>query len=159
MQHSLKIKFLKGFSFFNVYVLLLPELLPCDSPSCSQWNFTIKGPLKCFEMCSIIRCVNVISTEIGRQGGTYQTAFQSPAPPQHKDPLAPPPAAEPICSHWLLPPSGSTWYYHPYGSTGLPRRIVYATDFRAISYTLSLHSVCRQCEISFRNELQMLKYV
>jgi len=30
-----------------------------------------KGPLKCLGKCSVIQCVDVISTETGRQGGTY----------------------------------------------------------------------------------------
>jgi len=34
----------------------------------------LKGSLKCLETCSIVQCVEVISTETGRQGGTYQIA-------------------------------------------------------------------------------------
>jgi len=33
-----------------------------------------KAPLMCLETCSIIQCVDVISTERGRQGRTYRTA-------------------------------------------------------------------------------------
>ncbi|XP_048039122.1 uncharacterized protein LOC125263964 [Megalobrama amblycephala] len=52
--------------------------------------------------------------------------FQSPAPPQHKDPLAPPPAAEPFTPPRLIDQSAplsldSTWDHRPCSSTGLPR--------------------------------------
>ncbi|ROL29809.1 Fucolectin-1, partial [Anabarilius grahami] len=52
--------------------------------------------------------------------------FQSPSPPQHKDPLAPPPSAEPFTPPRLIDQSAplsldSTWDYRPCSSTGLPR--------------------------------------
>ncbi len=46
----------------------------------SKMNHTVKvvlsllKPMKCFERRSIILCVDIILTETGRQGGTYQAA-------------------------------------------------------------------------------------
>ncbi len=43
----------------------------------SSWDslkIMFKGPMKCFETRSVILCVDVILTETGKQGGTYQAA-------------------------------------------------------------------------------------
>ncbi len=62
------------FACFGFFILYFIQWLSEFVAVLPRWECIIKGPLKCFETRSVILCFDVIITETGRQGGTYQAA-------------------------------------------------------------------------------------